>query len=102
MCNFYKSTFTLEEFRKNLETLHERLRKPFIYRLALIKVYEGYIDENCNNIERYKANLIWKLNNGYEGCAQSNAKNIYEKRNENRLFEMFIESLKYAKTGERK
>ena len=35
MCNFYKSTFTLEEFRKNLETLHERLRKPFIYRLAM-------------------------------------------------------------------
>lgn len=35
MCNFYKSTFTLDEFRKNLESLHERLRKPFIYRLAL-------------------------------------------------------------------
>lgn len=67
----------------------------------LIKTYQGYIDENCNNIERNKANLIWKLNNDYEGCAQSNAKNIYEKRNENRLFEMFIESLKYAKTGER-
>lgn len=35
MCNFYKSTFTLDEFRKNLESLHERLQKPFIYRLAL-------------------------------------------------------------------
>lgn len=35
MCNFYKGTCTLEEFRKQLETLHERLRKPFIYRLAL-------------------------------------------------------------------
>lgn len=35
MCNFYKSTFSIEVFRKHLETLHERLQKPFIYRLAL-------------------------------------------------------------------
>lgn len=35
MCNFYKSTFSLEDFRKNLETLHKRLEKTFIYRLAL-------------------------------------------------------------------
>ena len=41
MCNFYKSTFTLDEFRKNLETLHERLRKPFIYRL-FCSIYTSY------------------------------------------------------------
>lgn len=35
MCNFYKSTYSLDDFRKNLETLHERLQKTFIYRLAL-------------------------------------------------------------------
>ncbi|RGJ66540.1 HNH endonuclease [Eubacterium sp. TM05-53] len=35
MCNFYKSTFSIDVFRKHLESLHERLRKPFIYRLAL-------------------------------------------------------------------
>lgn len=68
----------------------------------LIEAYQRFIDENCNDIERNKANLIWKLNNGYEGCVQSNAKNINEKRKENRLFELFIESLKCAKTGERK
>lgn len=33
-CNFYKSTSTLEEFRKKVSTLHERLDKLFIYRLA--------------------------------------------------------------------
>lgn len=35
MCNFYKGYADIECFRKRLETLHERLRKPFIYRLAL-------------------------------------------------------------------
>ena len=50
MCNFYKSTFTLEEFRKQLETLHERLRKPFIYRLAL---KYGLVEENRKKIKFY-------------------------------------------------
>ena len=50
MCNFYKSTFTLEEFRKNLETLHERLRKPFIYRLAL---KYGLIEEHKKDVVFY-------------------------------------------------
>ena len=33
-CNFYKSTSTIEEFRKKVSTLHDRLEKQFIYRLA--------------------------------------------------------------------
>lgn len=33
-CNFYKSTFGIEKFRHNLETLPARLEKFFIYRLA--------------------------------------------------------------------
>ena len=33
--SFYKSIYSLDDFRKNLETLHERLQKTFIYRLAL-------------------------------------------------------------------
>ena len=33
-CNFYKSTMSVEKFRKQLETLQERLEKIFIYRLA--------------------------------------------------------------------
>lgn len=48
MCNFYKSTFSLEEFRKQLETMHEILRKPFIYRLAL---KYGLIEEHKKKIE---------------------------------------------------
>lgn len=56
MCNFYKSTFPLEDFRKNLESLHERLRRPFIYRLAL---KYGLISENKNKVVFYfeKENL---------------------------------------------
>ncbi|HER8308002.1 TPA: HNH endonuclease [Streptococcus pyogenes] len=33
-CNFYKSTHTLEMFRKQLKTIHERIMKPFISRLG--------------------------------------------------------------------
>ncbi len=50
MCNFYKSIFSLEDFRKNLESLHERLRKPFIYRLAL---KYGLITEHKDKIVFY-------------------------------------------------
>jgi len=34
-CNFYKDTHSIEAFRRVLSTVHERLRKPFIFRLAL-------------------------------------------------------------------
>ncbi len=50
MCNFYKSTFPLEDFRKNLETLHERLQKTFIYRLAL---KYGLIEEHKKDVVFY-------------------------------------------------
>lgn len=35
MCNFYKSTLTLEKFREQLGLLKGRLEKDFTYRLAL-------------------------------------------------------------------
>lgn len=35
MCNHYKSTYTVEKLREQLGTLQERLRKDYIYRLAL-------------------------------------------------------------------
>lgn len=50
MCNFYKSTYTVEKFRENLHTLHERLEKGFIYRLA--KKY-GIVTEHIDRIEFY-------------------------------------------------
>ena len=34
-CNFYKSTFTIEEFKQQLATISERIQKPFIVRLAM-------------------------------------------------------------------
>ena len=57
MCNFYKSTFPVEVFRKRLETLYERLQKLFIYRLAL---KYGLISEHKSNVvfyfEKYEEN----------------------------------------------
>jgi len=34
-CNFYKSTFNLEQFKQQLITITERIKKPFIVRLAM-------------------------------------------------------------------
>ncbi|MCP4181439.1 MAG: HNH endonuclease [bacterium] len=34
-CNFYKSTYTVDEFRTNMTTIIERIKKPFIVRLAI-------------------------------------------------------------------
>lgn len=50
MCNFYKSTFSIEVFRKNLETLYERLQKLFIYRFAL---KYGLITEHKDKVMFY-------------------------------------------------
>ena len=50
MCNFYKSTYTIEKFRENLQTLYKRLEKNFIYRLA--KKY-GIVTEKTGKIEFY-------------------------------------------------
>lgn len=35
MCNFYKSSYSLESFRSNIKTLHRRFIKIFIVRLAV-------------------------------------------------------------------
>lgn len=44
MCNFYKSTMQVEDFREQLSKLPQRLEKVFIFRLSkkygLIKVVE--------------------------------------------------------------
>ncbi len=55
MCNFYKSTLTIEKFRKRIETVVERLEKVFIYRLA--KNY-GLIQENRRPVEFYFEKLM--------------------------------------------
>ena len=53
-CNFYKSTMSVEKFRKQLETLPERLEKVFIYRLA--KKY-GIVKGNCGKVKFYFENV---------------------------------------------
>lgn len=34
-CNFYKSTFSIDGFREQLYLITERIKKPFIVRLAM-------------------------------------------------------------------
>lgn len=50
MCNFYKSTYSIDEFRDRLYTITDRLEKTFIYRLA--KKY-GIVKEEKHTIEFY-------------------------------------------------
>lgn len=46
-CNFYKGTHSIEGFKKRLATITERIKKPFIVRLAMqyglisFKPFEG-------------------------------------------------------------
>ena len=50
-CNFYKSTFGLEEFRKNIEnSLVKKLRRDFNYKM-LIKY--GLIHEDFKSVRFY-------------------------------------------------
>lgn len=50
-CNFYKSTFSIEQFRNNLqEVLMRNVRRPFDYRLA---VKYGLVIENVKPIKFY-------------------------------------------------
>ena len=50
MCNFYKDTLSIEEFRENIKTIPERLEREFIYRLA--KKY-GVVEEKEVDIKFY-------------------------------------------------
>lgn len=66
---------------------------------ALIKVYEGYIDENNQSIKKRKNLLIEKLDDVRYEYLKLYVETIEIYMRENELFEMFIESLKYAKEG---
>jgi 5-methylcytosine-specific restriction endonuclease McrA len=55
-CNFYKGTFSIEGFKEQLSTLTERIKKPFIVRLAIkynlisFKPFDGkFYYEKINN-----------------------------------------------------
>lgn len=69
---------------------------------TLIKMYEGYIDENNQSIKKRKNLLIEKLDDVRYEYLKLYVETIEIYMRENELFEMFIESLEYAKTGDRK
>lgn len=66
----------------------------------LIKMYQGYIDENQKIIDCNNVVLVYRLERRYESYIESSARKIEELRKENELLRTFIESLKYAKTGD--
>lgn len=68
----------------------------------LIKTYQGYIDKNKTLIDFNNGILLYRLEQRYEDYIELSARKIEELRKENELFITFIESLEYAKTGERK
>lgn len=85
----------LENQYSTNETIKERIDK-------LIKTYQMYIDKNNSIIVSKKDRLIRELNDASYENIQLNAKDINARIDENDLFRAFIESLEYAKTGERK
>lgn len=85
----------LENQYSTNETIKERIDK-------LIKTYQMYIDANRQTIRKHKEVLIEKLNKGSCDYVKHNAEKIEQNEREIALFEMCIESLKYAKIGERK
>ena len=68
----------------------------------LIKTYQGYIDNNQKLIDLNNGVLLYRLEQRYEDYIEQSARKIEDLRKENELFRTFIESLEYAKIGERK
>lgn len=85
----------LENQYSTNETIKERIDK-------LIKTYQGYIDKNQTLIDFNNGVLLYRLEQRYEDYIELSARKIEELRKENELFRTFIESLEYAKIGERK
>lgn len=56
MCNFYKSTLSLEDFREQIGGIQERLSKLFIYKMAISYnlILENKNDEIIFYFERRK------------------------------------------------
>lgn len=57
-CNYYKATYTIDGFRKHLMDLMERVKVPFIYRLA----------EKYNMVEE----KVWDGKFYFEKCLKDN------------------------------
>lgn len=105
------SEITKEEYRERIEFLYNAIINDnsndddlmIEERIdALIKVYERYIDENNQSIKKRKNLLIEKLDDVRYEYLKLYVETIEIYMRENELFEMFIESLKFAKTGDRK
>lgn len=70
-CNFYKGTNTLRIFRLDLSTITDRIKKPFIVRLAMkynliqFKPFDGKF-----YFEKIKASEVCKFNQHIDVCVR--------------------------------
>ena len=102
------SEITKEEYKERIEYLYNAIINDdsnddlMIEKRIdeVIKTYQRYIDGDRQTIRKHKEVLIEKLNKGSCDYVKHNAEKIEQNEMEIALFEMFIESLKYAKTGE--
>lgn len=88
-----------ESYLENQYSTNEAIKERID---GLIEIYQMYIDANRQNIRKHKEVLIENLNNGSGEYVKRNAEKIGQNEREIALFETFIDSLNYAKTGERK
>lgn len=88
-----------ESYLENQYSTNEAIKERID---GLIETYQMYIDANRQNIRKHKEVLIENLNNGSGEYVKRNAEKIGQNEREIALFETFIDSLNYAKTGERK
>lgn len=68
----------------------------------LIQLYEVYIEQNKRIIESKKVELNEVLNTGKYECSSGYIESIQQYARDIDCYEIFIESLEYAKAGERK
>ena len=68
----------------------------------LIQLYEVYIEQNKRIIESKKVELNEVLNTGKYECSSGYIESIQQYARDIDCYEIFIESLEYAKAGGRK
>jgi hypothetical protein len=89
---------TEKDLRRNKiieERIEERIEE-------MIQLYEVYIEQNKRIIESKKVELNKVLNTGKYECSAGYIESIQQYARDIDCYEIFIESLEYAKTGERK
>lgn len=88
-----------ESYLENQYSTNEAIKERID---ELIQLYEVYIEQNKRIIESKKVELNEVLNTGKYECSAGYIESIQQYARDIDCYEIFIDSLNYAKTGERK